>query len=191
MAPAQAEARPAAGGDGGSTFARALASGATRQRDTALTALSRWLASRPSVEEAEMLKLWKGLFYAMWHADKAPVQARGARCSPRKQAARTLALRSRTGAVRARVCVRVPERAPRASRRRRWRSAWRRCWTTASRRCVAVLRCAASVGACALRSLSLQNTAVLPRLRSRNAARPLRAAQVALAYFRACFITLR
>jgi hypothetical protein len=109
MAPAQAEARPAAGGDGGSTFARALASGATRQRDTALTALSRWLASRPSVEEAEMLKLWKGLFYAMWHADKAPVQARtGARCCARCQRCLREPWRSQPhGRCALRACVRA------------------------------------------------------------------------------------
>jgi hypothetical protein len=90
MPPALAEARPAA--DGGTAFARALASGAQRQRDTALAALSRWLASRTRVpEEAEMLKLWKGLFYAMWHADKAPVQARAARAGA---AAATLLARS-------------------------------------------------------------------------------------------------
>ena len=76
MAPAVAEARPAPSpGDGGSAFARALASGGQKQRDAALAALSRWLASRSEVDETEMLKLWKGLFYAMWHADKPAVQA--------------------------------------------------------------------------------------------------------------------
>ena len=77
MAPAVAEARPAPSpGDGGSAFARALAAGGQKQRDAALAALSRWLASRSEVDETEMLKLWKGLFYAMWHADKPAVQAR-------------------------------------------------------------------------------------------------------------------
>ena len=76
MAPAVAEARAAPSpGDGGSAFARALASGGQKQRDAALAALSRWLASRSEVDETEMLKLWKGLFYAMWHADKPAVQA--------------------------------------------------------------------------------------------------------------------
>ena len=72
LAMAPAVASP---GDGGSAFARALASGAQKQRDAALAALSRWLASRSEVDETEMLKLWKGLFYAMWHADKPAVQA--------------------------------------------------------------------------------------------------------------------
>ena len=77
MAPAVAEARATPSpGDGGSAFARALASGGQKQRDAALAALSRWLASRSEVDETEMLKLWKGLFYAMWHADKPVVQAR-------------------------------------------------------------------------------------------------------------------
>ena len=80
MAPAVAEARPAPSpGDGGSAFARALAAGGQKQRDAALAALSRWLASRSEVDDTEMLKLWKGLFYAMWHADKPAVQARRAR----------------------------------------------------------------------------------------------------------------
>ena len=72
MAPVAA----ASGGDGSSSFARALASNSKKQRDGALAALSRWLAARPSVAEADLLKVWKGMFYAMWHADKAPVQVR-------------------------------------------------------------------------------------------------------------------
>ena len=80
MAPAVAEARATPSpGDGGSAFARALASGGQKQRDAALAALSRWLASRSEVDETEILKLWKGLFYAMWHADKPVVQARRSR----------------------------------------------------------------------------------------------------------------
>jgi hypothetical protein len=120
MAPAVAEARPAASpGDGGSAFARALASGAQKQRDAALAALSRWLASRSEVDETEMLKLWKGLFYAMWHADKPAVQA-SRRC--------------------AQPCARTAPDARRAPcfahRRRMSLSAWQPCWTAASPRCV-------------------------------------------------------
>jgi Nucleolar protein,Nop52 len=62
-------------GDGSSAFSRALASNSRKQRDVALFALKQWLGARSSVEETDLLKLWKGLFYAMWHADKAPVQA--------------------------------------------------------------------------------------------------------------------
>jgi hypothetical protein len=62
-------------GDGSSAFSRALASNSRKQRDIALFALKQWLGARSSVEETDLLKLWKGLFYAMWHADKAPVQA--------------------------------------------------------------------------------------------------------------------
>ncbi len=79
MAPGMAPAPAPAGADGGSSFARALASNAVKERDAALGALGRWLASRAAVEDADLLKLWKGLFYAMWHADKAPVQARRGR----------------------------------------------------------------------------------------------------------------
>lgn len=46
--------------------------GLTRERG--LQALARWLASRQHVSELDMRKIWKGLFYAFWHSDKAPVQ---------------------------------------------------------------------------------------------------------------------
>jgi hypothetical protein len=63
-------------GDGSSAFSRALASNSRKQRDAALFALTQWLGARASVEESDLMKIWKGQFYAMWHADKAPVQAR-------------------------------------------------------------------------------------------------------------------
>ena len=63
-------------GDGSSKFARALASNSKKIRDGALASLARWLAARGVVEEADLMKVWKGMFYALWHADKAPVQAR-------------------------------------------------------------------------------------------------------------------
>ena len=125
MAPAVAEARPASG-DGGSAFARALASGAQKQRDAALAALSRWLASRSEVDETEMLKLWKGLFYAMWHADKPAVQAslrvRAATCLCR--ASRTLRSRHapRQADVAERMAAVLDSSQPEARRCRRSRS---------------------------------------------------------------------
>ena len=62
-------------GDGSTSFAKALASGQKKTRDAAMAALAAWLSARSSVEEADLLKVWKGMFYALWHADKAPVQA--------------------------------------------------------------------------------------------------------------------
>lgn len=63
-------------GDGNSKFAKALANNDVKVRDRALQALSKWLAAREEVSELDLMKLWKGMFCAMWHADKAPVQAR-------------------------------------------------------------------------------------------------------------------
>ena len=37
-------------------------------------AVLRWLASKSQVQEDDLLKLWKGIFYCFWHSDKAPVQ---------------------------------------------------------------------------------------------------------------------
>jgi len=61
--------------EGSTRFARALASNEKKTRDGALASLARWLRAREVVEDAELLKVWKGMFYALWHADKAPVQA--------------------------------------------------------------------------------------------------------------------
>lgn len=46
--------------------------GLTRERG--LQALAKWLSSRENVNDMDMQKIWKGLFYAFWHSDKAPVQ---------------------------------------------------------------------------------------------------------------------
>lgn len=85
--------------DGESSFARALASGDASTRLRALDALVAWLVARgggsggkgigssshkkqgdgaspPGVSKADMIKIWKGLFYAFWHSDLAPVQVR-------------------------------------------------------------------------------------------------------------------
>ncbi|KAF7837985.1 ribosomal RNA processing protein 1-like protein [Senna tora] len=45
-------------------------------RDKALRVLFKtWLPSQSQLPEDDMKKLWKGLFYCIWHADKVPVQA--------------------------------------------------------------------------------------------------------------------
>jgi hypothetical protein len=46
--------------------------GFTRERG--LQALAKWLSLRQHVSDLDMRKIWKGLFYAFWHSDKAPVQ---------------------------------------------------------------------------------------------------------------------
>lgn len=45
------------------------------ERKKALNNFKNYLGSITSISELEMLKLWKGLYYAMWLCDKAPVQA--------------------------------------------------------------------------------------------------------------------
>ncbi|KAI4344500.1 hypothetical protein L6164_011719 [Bauhinia variegata] len=45
-------------------------------RDKALRVLLKaWLPSQSELPEDDMKKLWKGLFYCVWHADKVPVQS--------------------------------------------------------------------------------------------------------------------
>ncbi|KAI4335313.1 hypothetical protein L6164_013972 [Bauhinia variegata] len=45
-------------------------------RDKALRLLLKvWLPSQSQIPEDDMKKLWKGLFYCVWHADKVPVQS--------------------------------------------------------------------------------------------------------------------
>ena len=43
-------------------------------RDKAVKALARYLKSGPVIDEVELAKIWKALFYCMWHADKPAVQ---------------------------------------------------------------------------------------------------------------------
>jgi hypothetical protein len=50
-----------------------LASTKKGTRHKGMQALALWLTSREPSEE-DLKKVWKGLFYAVWHADKAPVQ---------------------------------------------------------------------------------------------------------------------
>lgn len=56
-------------------FARKLASSNKRIREKAISLLVLWLTSQKQVNEDELKKIWKGLFYCVWHSDKLPVQA--------------------------------------------------------------------------------------------------------------------
>lgn len=64
--------------DGDSKFARALGSTDYQTREKGLQALTLWMCARVDITEAEMLKIWKGLFFCFWHSDQASVQARTA-----------------------------------------------------------------------------------------------------------------
>ena len=61
-------------------FARKLASGESKKRNHAIKGLKAWLQARSSSEpkgvlpDLELRKLWRGLFFCMWLADKAPVR---------------------------------------------------------------------------------------------------------------------
>ncbi|OCL05110.1 nucleolar [Glonium stellatum] len=59
-----------------SPFIRQLASSDKRTRDKALDSLRNFLSGRSRIEEIELLKLWKGLFYCMWMSDKPLIQQR-------------------------------------------------------------------------------------------------------------------
>ncbi|KAL5804464.1 hypothetical protein ACOSQ3_031264 [Xanthoceras sorbifolium] len=37
--------------------------------------LQKWLPSQTQIDDDDMKKLWKGLFYCVWHSDKVPIQA--------------------------------------------------------------------------------------------------------------------
>ena len=65
---------PTKEGDGVNPFARQLASGDKDVRDATFAALGKWLGARADVPLLDMKKIWKGLFYAMWHADGWDVQ---------------------------------------------------------------------------------------------------------------------
>ncbi|KAI3687809.1 hypothetical protein L1987_81512 [Smallanthus sonchifolius] len=54
---------------------RNLASCNTTARSKALRELTNWLPTQLEISDDEMKKLWKGLFYCIWHADKALVQS--------------------------------------------------------------------------------------------------------------------
>lgn len=61
----------------GAAIAKRLASCNKTARDRAVRALSSWLGCQAddAISDADLIKIWKGLFYCVWHADKLPVQA--------------------------------------------------------------------------------------------------------------------
>ncbi|KAG5594723.1 hypothetical protein H5410_035955 [Solanum commersonii] len=44
-------------------------------RSKAFAHLQTWLVTQTQLDDDDMKKLWKGLFYCLWHSDKAPAQA--------------------------------------------------------------------------------------------------------------------
>ncbi|KAG1331910.1 ribosomal RNA processing protein 1 [Cocos nucifera] len=60
----------------GGAIAKRLASCNKCTRDRAVRALTTWLPQQPdaAVSDGDLLKIWKGLFYCVWHSDKLPVQ---------------------------------------------------------------------------------------------------------------------
>lgn len=62
--------------DGDSKLARALGSVDSGTREQGLQALTLWLSRKPDLTELDLLKLWKGIFYAFWHSDMSHVQVR-------------------------------------------------------------------------------------------------------------------
>lgn len=61
--------------DGGDNkLARALGSVDNPTREKGLEALARWLSRQGGASEEDVLKIWKGVFYCFWHADKARFQ---------------------------------------------------------------------------------------------------------------------
>eukprot|EP00242_Pyramimonas_sp_CCMP2087_P003086 CAMPEP_0198229560 /NCGR_PEP_ID=MMETSP1445-20131203/114186_1 /TAXON_ID=36898 /ORGANISM="Pyramimonas sp., Strain CCMP2087" /LENGTH=613 /DNA_ID=CAMNT_0043910023 /DNA_START=128 /DNA_END=1969 /DNA_ORIENTATION=- len=58
-----------------SKFTRNLAHTEVEVREKAFKNLTKWLQSREDIPALDMLRIWKGLFYAFWHSDLQPVQA--------------------------------------------------------------------------------------------------------------------
>ncbi|XP_017981806.1 PREDICTED: ribosomal RNA processing protein 1 homolog [Theobroma cacao] len=60
----------------GPTLIKQLAACDKSTRDRAVRSLLHtWLPSQAEVSDEEMKRLWKGLFYCVWHADKLPAQS--------------------------------------------------------------------------------------------------------------------
>lgn len=55
-------------------FGQQLASNDKATRDKAVKALTKFLKTGCVMEEIELAKIWKALFYCMWHSDKPKVQ---------------------------------------------------------------------------------------------------------------------
>lgn len=59
----------------GPTLIKHLASCSTAVRSQSLRLLQSWLAAQSQqLSDSDVKKLWKGLFYCLWHADKTPNQ---------------------------------------------------------------------------------------------------------------------
>ena len=56
-------------------FGQALASNDKEVRDKAIKSLERYLRKAHDIDELEVRKIWKALFYCFWHSDKPKVQA--------------------------------------------------------------------------------------------------------------------
>nr|GLL26043.1 ribosomal RNA processing protein 1 homolog [Ipomoea trifida] len=59
----------------GPALIKYLASCSAPVRSKALRLLEGWLETQSEVSDDDMKKFWKGLFYCLWHSDKAPAQA--------------------------------------------------------------------------------------------------------------------
>ncbi|KAI9751799.1 MAG: hypothetical protein M4579_005885 [Chaenotheca gracillima] len=57
-------------------FVKQLAANDRPTRDKAVDSLRTFLSGRRKLDELELLKLWKGLFYCMWMSDRAKTQQR-------------------------------------------------------------------------------------------------------------------
>ncbi|KAL1563568.1 ribosomal RNA processing protein 1 [Salvia divinorum] len=66
---------PALAAATGPTLIKHLASCSTAVRSQSLRLLQSWLAAQSQqLSDSDVKKLWKGLFYCLWHADKTPNQ---------------------------------------------------------------------------------------------------------------------
>ncbi|XP_047943317.1 ribosomal RNA processing protein 1 homolog [Salvia hispanica] len=66
---------PALAAATGPTLIKHLASCSTAVRSQSLRLLQSWLAAQSQqLSDSDFKKLWKGLFYCLWHADKTPNQ---------------------------------------------------------------------------------------------------------------------
>lgn len=105
-----------------SKLARALGSVDYRTREKGVQALTRFLQRKDEMPDRDMLKIWKGLFYAFWHSDKQPVQVRG---RPPGAAAQEAALQRRP-LLPWRRLLPIPCSPPQFDRPS-WRRGWPRC----------------------------------------------------------------
>lgn len=55
-------------------FAKNLAHNEKKVRDRAVRSLRKWMLQKETLDEADLMKICKGLFYCFWMSDKVPVQ---------------------------------------------------------------------------------------------------------------------